>query len=334
MFPRKVFLLVFLAFLCSCKENKKPHGHSFYYWKTTFDYPDTLGQGETVKLGVNHFYVHFFDVDWSENLAMPVPKGEADMHYHHPFFMDMHYTPVVVITNRTFERMSEAWCDSLARKITQKIGRMRSDTNQRELQIDCDWTVGTKDKYFMFLKAFKAQNPGLVISATIRLYPYKYYKKLGVPPVDRGMLMCYNMGSAAEVGTKNSIFDVEELKKYLGGNYPLPLDVGLPIFHWQVWFRNGQFKGIIHTGKIPDDTVAIKEFAPHRYRFTVDTVINDVYYREGDELRREAPDTHELEKAIGIINDKLPDYVRITFFDWNDSSIAKYEKVIEDIYNY
>ncbi|MBK7469002.1 MAG: hypothetical protein IPJ43_20660 [Saprospiraceae bacterium] len=47
------------------------------------------------------------------------------------------------------------------------------------------------------------------ISATLRLYPYKYTDNMGVPPVDKVMLMCYNLLNPLENLKQNSILDLK-----------------------------------------------------------------------------------------------------------------------------
>ncbi|MGG2305049.1 hypothetical protein ACE4Z6_26875, partial [Salmonella enterica] len=93
-------------------------------------------------------------------------------------------------------------------------------------QIDCDWTLGTKEKYFSLLKRIK-ERMALPLSCTIRLHQVKYQAKTGVPPVDRGMLMYYNMGHVEGATETNSIYDPANADKYVSyvKDYPLPLDV-------------------------------------------------------------------------------------------------------------
>jgi hypothetical protein len=69
----------------------------------------------------------------------------------------------------------------------------------------------------------------------------QYRERTGVPPVDRGMLMFYNMGKlSAEPGAR-SIYDADAAERYLArvGEYPLPLDLALPIWSWTVQVRDG-----------------------------------------------------------------------------------------------
>ncbi len=374
MLPKKILLVfVLFAVFVSCRPKNMPQ-HSFYYWKTSFAYNDSFSQSEIKKLGLHHFYIHYCDIDWSENMKMPVPRGSLGYEaYKSKYFTADSFTPVVFITNRTFQRVSDDWCDTLAIKLSNKIHTItgiilgdysrnflqdsipegewvhggnvldsmlkvisnKKEQKINEIQIDCDWNEGTKAKYFRFLKKFKELNKDKLVSVTIRLYPYKYPTKVGVPPVDKGMLMCYNLGNITNEATLNSIFDINELKKYMdGGKYPLPLDIALPLFSWQAWFRGGKYKGIIHGENFTEDTVAFKKITSNFIRFNQDTVINDIYFREGDELRWESPNQADLEKAVGMIVKKNPAYSRIVFFDWNENSIKRNEAVIQNIFRH
>ena len=90
------------------------------------------------------------------------------------------------------------------------------------------------------LEAFKKEYR-YQLSATIRLHQVKYREETGVPPVDYGVLMYYNMGHISAMGA-NSIYDRSTALRYLGKlrEYPLPLDIALPMFAWGVHSADGQ----------------------------------------------------------------------------------------------
>jgi hypothetical protein len=355
--PRYLFLLLLL--LCCCRPNKPHTAHAFYYWKSTYNF-DSSQLKAMEQLQITQFYVHYFDVDWSENLQMPVPVAPLQAESPEGLFSQQ-YTPVVFITNRTFERMSDTACGWLADKVAGKIKYMtdrwesgvedqmawhqagehyeKKDSIEKviaasrahvcnSIQIDCDWTVGTKDKYFYFLKELKKiYKDTMQLSATIRLYPYKYADKMGVPPVNRGMLMCYNLGRVNDPETKNSILDINELKTYLTGEkYPLPLDVAVPVFGWYAWFRGSTFKGIVHDEHALADSSAFTKLDEQRYRLMTDTVMADQYYRTGDVFRAEYPSEETVSDALSLIDKKVPQHGAIVYYYWDLSSIKKYEE--------
>lgn len=368
----RLALVLFLFFFVSCGKQSKRH--SFYYWK--LDNYGRVDSSEVRKIdsaGVEHFYIHMMDVDWSEIRDMPVPVNTTG---NVEGYATKSYTPVIFIGNRVFEQMPDSWCDTLAQKIKFKLAlltaniysdgmydtirkrmeRMHVDwydsTYQRKhdsvskayknevldrglksIQIDCDWTAKTKDKYFHFLKELRKELPGREVSATVRLYPYKYPKKMGVPPVDRVVLMCYNLGGIATPQTVNSVFDLKELEKYLDAkDYPLPVEIALPVFGWYAWFRGGQFKGIIYESPefVASDVLSKRDHNNHLV--VKDTVIQNKYLREGDVLRMEYPDAKEVDRAAALITKKIPDYTGIVFYHWHLPSVKRYENTIQNIF--
>lgn len=374
-------LLVLLFSLFGCTSEGQAT-RSFYFWKAATGEASTTDDSLARALGVNHFYIHFLDIDWSEAAGEPVPRFTASFDYN-TFYAEGEYTPVVFITPRTFDRMTAASDpDSLAARLARKLTRMTADLEERhrsnaayriqypdystisdysatsariearrdslkaalikaraayptEIQIDCDWTAGTRTRYFAFLTALKARLPGKELSVTVRLYPYKYCKKLGVPPVDRGMLMAYNLSPVNSATTTNSILDVTELKKYLGGKkYPLPMDIALPTFRWSAWQRDGALQGLMHN-LAPEnfDTAHVRRMdAPGmQYRVVRDTVVDNNYLRIGDVLRDERVSSQTLEAAASLLRSEVQDIRRTAFFHW-EPSIADYATTIQTIY--
>jgi len=121
---RLLFYISFVVYsysFLSCHNQHSKAEHSFYYWKTTFPYvyDDTQTLARIHSLNIQHFYLRYLDVDWSENLNMPVPVAQLDdiNFYNVSPFVTGKYTPVVFITNRTFQRMTDAWCDTLAVRV-------------------------------------------------------------------------------------------------------------------------------------------------------------------------------------------------------------------------
>ncbi len=253
-FPAVVMLLCVIG--CSHTNGREPE-YSFYYWKTSFA-SDSNSVKYIEKEKINHFYVRYFDVAWMTISTCPHRCRNKSIQNAAPF-VQSHFTPVVFITNRCLGLMQQNWCDSLAQKVSNKIAYITNRLLEAnpgafktpdEIQIDCDWTASTKEKYFSFLKRFKELHPDKIISATIRLFPYKYADKMGVPPVDRGLLMCYNLTNIKDADDENSVFKLNDLKQYLVANkYPLPLDIALPVFGWYAWFSQNKFMGIIYPEK-------------------------------------------------------------------------------------
>lgn len=356
-------LLILSLILFSCGKDVKIV-HSFCYWKTGWydTQEDSLLKNQ---MDIKHFYVRFFDVDWNpyQKEARPVATINASSNP----ALDVDMTPSIFITNEVvlnsdkkqldvlaknidkridqiLEKYSEDKRKDFAYKYSQKVGRgyesklidsiveierKKGNRKVKEVLIDCDWTVKSKDNYFYLLEKLKEAKK-YQVSATIRLWQYKYYEKAGIPPVDKGLLMCYNLSSPNEKKTENSIGTSREIEDYIThDNYKLPLDIALPIFSWAVVFRGNQFKGIISDERNIDfkkDTLNFKKIDDNKYAFKNDRVIGETYFRNGDEVRIEQISDEEMQKIIKRIKKKisLKDNTKITFFSWDPKFIKNY----------
>jgi len=214
------------------------------------------------------------------------------------------------------------------------------NNQNNEILIDCDWCGSTKNPFFTFLKLLQKQLPTHKINCTLRLWQYKYKDLAGIPPVEKCLLMCYSTGNAKDYGQSNSIADIEEIKKYFTTvEYPLMLDLALPIYSWAVVFRSGEFKGILsHASEsnFKTDTANFKFLGQNRYSFKADTVIGNFYIRYGDELRVEQLSVNDLETLASFLkkNFSLKKNSRVTFFAWDSIYLNHYgyEK-LSKIYN-
>lgn len=198
----------------------------------------------------------------------------------------------------------------------------------QELLFDCDWTESSKDNYFYLLEKLKSKFPNYKIASTIRLWQYKYYEKAGVPPVDKGLLMCYNMTNPTEYKTKNSIGTSDELADYITHDkYPLELDIALPLFSWSVLFRGGEFKGVISEYQdFEKSPIIFKKTDENKYTLQDDIQIGKFYARNGDEIKIEKISDDEIEDMIEIITEKvkISNTTKVTFFSFDKKYINDY----------
>jgi hypothetical protein len=345
---KKILVLVlFSAFLFSCKNDNKVENveRAFYYWKG-----NSLGQenlGQIKKLNLNKLYVKLFEVDYSE------ARGNFPFEKNRPRYYDfkeldsLEVVPTIYIKNGIFQYNDEKSLDKLADNIVFLINkysikvdysdRKEQVFNYNEIQIDCDWTKSTKDKYFYLLKKIKELSKK-ELSCTLRLYPYKYSDIMGVPPVDKATLMCYNLIKPLSQKDKNSILDIEELKKYLNKkkSYPVHLDIALPTFYWTQLYQNNRFAQLVNLS-----TNEVKSFAkntkPLWYQVEKDTSINyETYLKMGDQLKCEDVSTNTINEAIAIIkkNVKLDKNTTISLFDLDSSTFTQYtNEEISGFYN-
>jgi hypothetical protein len=307
------FLIIFLFFLSGC--SKEPPRHvvpAFYHWQTELRL--TAKERRYLDdLGVQTLFVKFFDVDWDEASGQPLPL--ATLQIDTANLGGLQIVPTVFITNRTLLNLSEQDVPTLAENIFAKTVDLAAGLpafSPKSFQFDCDWTGKTKDKFFLLIAHFKKIAAATItdLSATIRLHQLKYFDQTGVPPVDRGMLMFYNMGDLENQETANSILDLESARQYLPQSpitvhqspYPLPLDLALPLFSWGVLFRDGEMIKLINDLSEADlsDTARFVKIAPGRFRVKKSTYLKGYYLYEGDLLRPESMNAGQLEEAAAL----------------------------------
>jgi len=253
---------------------------------------------------ISTLYVKFFDVDWhySSKRALPLAQIQfADQPDH-----SLRLIPVVFITNRCLVEVDSLAIAPLAGNISlllEKIAATNHLENLTEVQVDCDWTDKTRDKYFHLLRELR-QRPFFahkLLSATIRLFQAKYKQIAGVPPVDKGLLMAYNMGNLKNPAIANSILDPNEMNKYISDidNYPLPLDLALPLFSWLVWFNSdNSYKGLVHDYDLPSlEGLPVEKKGDTRFLFTRDIDTLGFSFQKGDVLRKEESEANDVIKA-------------------------------------
>ncbi len=332
--------LLICCLFFSCSENKQPRKitPSFYYWKSVLNITRFEKQ-KLDSLKVKTIYLKFFDVDWDEAMRRPLPvaKLQAAKDQLQEGFAII---PTVFITNECIQKIDPSQIKQLAENIYSLILEIKQANgfdSIPEIQIDCDWTETTKDKYFQLLNNLKPQTTNHKLSATIRLHQIKFLSKTGVPPVDRGLLMCYNMGNLKNPATNNSILETDELKKYTGNlsRYPLPLDVAFPLFNWKVLYRNNVYRGLIQN--LPDVafTSSFCTQTGNRLQILKDTLLQGYYLQKGDLLRDEQSNMKEVLAAAKEISSHLKNTaLRVSLYHLDSVILTKYTThEMESIYN-
>lgn len=321
------FCLIFLT-LFSCSNKIENVERAFYYWKSNEWRISQKEDSIIKKVGIQKIYVKFFEVDNSEVLGN-IPVSKSNLRLEESDKYDI--IPTVFIKNDVFLKSNKKSIDSLALNVNFLINKRLKENYEKnmisELQIDCDWTLKSKENYFYFLMKIKEISKKK-ISCTLRLYPYKYSSKMGIPPVDRATLMCYNLLNPLENHTKNSILDLKELESYLSieHKYPIPLDVALPIYSWMQVYQNNQFSEVIYKDLNEIKTV-LKPIKPHWFEVTKDTVFNyDNYLRIGDKIKYEEITKIKILEAIKIIkkNIAFQDTTTITLFHLDEEQLNKF----------
>lgn len=361
-----VILLFFMLNGVGC-ESEHHVIRSFCYWKTNLYFQkeeDSLLKNMDVK----HLYVRFFDVDWNPYAkeALPVATindimlNEINPEITPSIFIT---NEVVLKANKKQldslgirigkrvqeigQKMNEYIAQKKAYKIAypdnyykqkdykqinydsvKSIELAKLKVDFKEILIDCDWTEKSKENYFYLLKQIKKNSASSKIAATIRLWQYKYAEKAGTPPVDKGLLMCYNLTKPDDFKTKNSIGTSDELAEYIThSDYKLKLDIALPLYSWAVVFRGNQFKGILSDyDNLMTDTLKLRKSDTDKYVLQDDILVGQTYLRNGDEIRIEKISDKELDKMISIVKSKIKidDETKVTFFSFDKKYINDY----------
>ena len=149
---------------------------------------------------------------------------------------------------------------------------------------------------------------------------------MGVPQVDRVCLMCYNLLSPYDEQERNSILDMDELKKYLNGAaaYPLPLDVALPLFSWVHIYQHNRLVNMLPLDENIREHLTKKEGL--WYDVTSDLELDNIYLRPGDRVKIEDVTMHQLTDAINEIKSEvsLSEGARIQLFHLDETVLKQY----------
>lgn len=325
-----VALLVGLLASCGGRREATapPARRAFYFWRTTFALTPAEQQA-IAALHVERIYLRVFDLGWADERVAtlgPVtgtkpPEG-------------VEIVPVVYIKAEVFKHLGAAQLPALARETWSHVQDRAAAIGfaVHELQLDCDWTDSTREGFFGFVRALKIA-AGVPMSSTIRLHQVKYRERTGVPPVERGTLMFYNMGKFSADPDARMIFDAASAAKYLArvDDYPLPLDLALPIWSWAVHTRDEVVVGLMQSTD-PAELPALdflRADGPDRFVATRDAFLHGEMLREGDVLKIEVTGPAETQGAAAMIAPHLaptpPGTPRtLTLFDLSERNLTRH----------
>lgn len=312
--------ITILIIFTSCN-NKKIHPYTFYYWKTNLSLKETekkaLAQASTPLL-----YTRFFDIDKIQNKFEPIGVITKD----ESFSTKKKIVPTVFITNRTFISINEDEISFLAQQTYKLIQKKISDfklVTHNEIQIDCDWTAGTREDYFKFLNELKKIS-GKDITCTLRLHQVKDKKLAGIPPVSKVYLMCYSTSSPLENSTKNSILDFTTLKNYLAQleDYPIKtIEVALPIYSWGIVTNHlGKHKLINGLAKKDLQNPNFKPTSENEVEILKDGFYFGNFLNKGFKIKIEEISNEQLSEVVQFLDKKIKSY-NIVYYQLDDQFV-------------
>lgn len=290
---KKILLLLFIifsivSFIFIQSKKTTPLTISFYSWENSFD-------SENIK---EKLYIKVLDIAYSTKLEIIKTQLKSK---------PKDFVPVVYITNETMKNLDYSLVSNAILKTLKNL-----DFN--EVQIDCDWSDSSQSNYFKLLKDLK-EKLNKTISATIRLHQIKYYSKTGIPPVDYGVLMYYNMSNIGDFNTKNSILDNDIAKRYHYNfdTYKLKLKLALPLYSQAIQFRDNKSLSIFEGIEKKDFDSNFEEVSVNIYK-----ALNSFYFK-GRYIYKE---------DIFRFEDSQEKDIKIALNDFLDLSKNRFDEVI------
>jgi len=261
------------------------------------------------QTNTNRIYIKIFDVVFNEWQQRPLPFAQVEFDSASLKWLKssgIEIVPVLNINNDLLEKVNPDRINALADRVMMLL-KTRLDQfdimNEKIVHIDCDWSVASKEKYFDLLRYLEMLPffSGKQITVAVRPRQVENIGQYGVPPVKRAV---YTLDA------QNEEFQPDLIK-----DYPLGLEVLLPLFNDPVVFRNGAVMGAI--SGLPDsvwmnDKVcrvvgehAEATEAPEHYEVLKDTVVRLNYLKAGDQIKYVNWDTAMISRIAGFIQGNL-----------------------------
>lgn len=303
-----ILLLVFSIFKIYNSEEK--YQFSYYFWESSYN-----NNIENSKA-----YIKFLDISYSNRLEIIKTSLPKEL-------KNNNIIPVVYITNKTMQNISYL---ELSKKILALLDSYK--LNFDEIQIDCDWSLSTRENLFLLLKELK-KTSNKTLSTTIRLHQIKYFDKTGVPPVDYGVLMYYNMSDIKNFNTKNYILDNNVAKNYHYNfdKYPLKLKLALPLYSQAVQFRDNKIINLIENVTKDDFNQNFQKLEDNKYLVLKSNYFKGQYIYKGDILRFEFVEDKELKKAFDDFKKLSKNHFKeIIFYTYKYKNWYNLQKIINN----
>lgn len=315
--------VLFATYACDKTTSSVLQDTNFYYWKRSLEINE-VEKNYLDELKTETLYVRYFDVISNyDNKIVP----NAKILIPDSLKINQSITPVIFIDNNVFYNQ-DVDVDRLVDQMTyliKQINKYMGAKINKEIQIDCDWTPTTKDAYFKFLVALKNTTQEKV-SCTLRLHQIKDYQTTGIPPVDKGFLMCYATTSPKEDTTENSILDINLLKNYTANieQYPLEFDVILPLFSWGVVKNHKNQIKLINALNINDIQEYVEKTGENVYKVKEDFFYKGLYINKDFTIRVEKVSPKLLDEAKSYLGSKLAKPFTLVYYHLDEDLLSAY----------
>ncbi len=316
----RLFVLLILLLSGSCEPTKEGMSASFYHWKAKAKFTEkiqaTLEEAKTSKI-----YLHYFDVT-------SVEDQPSHWFIHNPTYVlkeveddykDYRIVPVVFITNESLKKGTPKILATNIKRLIDEISSHHFNQLHGEIQLDCDWTESTKELYFELIKRLQKH---FSVSCTIRLHQIKFQKRTGIPPVEEGSLMLYNVGALTDQES-NSILESDIVKLYINdeSSYPLELSLALPLFSQTVLRSNQQQIRLVNgvdRAALDNHPSYFKSIGTNLYEVQKDTLCYGHYLSDGYQIELEQLSEEEVISSYQIIQNSQLNISEIIFYHLDD----------------
>jgi len=323
---KKIFFsFLILVMIGACRKENSSKNISFYHWKSKAIYSKSFENAINTSR-TNKIYLHYFDVN-----TVPNPNSNDDEIF--PTYVlksvskeyqNFKIIPVVYIINKVFKTkdLDIKELSDRIQKLINQITEKYFDEKIKQIQIDCDWTESTRGSYFELLK--QLQNY-FEIDVTIRLHQIKYKKRTGIPPVKEGTLMLYNIGDLKNK-QQNSTLESSIVKQYISSktDYPLPLNIALPLFSQTVITNNdNKIKIIKNTERnILESDHHFKKIDDLNFIVVKDTLYKGFFLLKGYNLKLEEMDETVIITSYKLIKESQLNINDIIFYHLDKKSLS------------
>ncbi len=331
---KQLLLSVFVIVLFSSCNRPDDNSYSFYHWKSK---AKNVFSDEGLKASeVHKIYMHYFDVAqvntidrWDDGIYPVYPLTQVDSVY-----KDCEIVPVVFIVNKVLLNADVKKLAAKIQSLVDEISVHHFGQKNNELQIDCDWSASTRYNFFELLLLLKKHYK---VSCTIRLHQVKYKSETGLPPVDNGVLMLYNVGDLSDFSS-NSILSYSIVSQYINQNtdYPIPLDIALPLFSQTVLKnKNGEIKLIkgTNTTLFKNDKIHFEAINSDVYKVVKDTLYKGFYLSVDDQIKLEESKPKEVINSFHQIKKSNINRGEVIFYHLDSSFVNRpsFKEIIKQL---
>jgi hypothetical protein len=315
----------FIGFLiiCNACSRKKETEYSFYYWKSKATDSDVI-KVALQKAKTKTIYMHFFDVDTdnTDNTAAKDLFPKYTLEEVSPDFKQYDIVPVVYIVNNSLKNADIQELSTHIHSLIDEISEYQFHKKFKTIQLDCDWTTTTRANYFELIRLLKKF---YAVNATIRLHQIKYKAETGIPPVDQGTLMLYNMGNLDSI-KQNSILESSIVGDYINSSttYPIDLDVALPLFSQTVLIsKENQIRIVagVEKASIEKDSLHFRKIDNQVFEVVQDILYKGFYLSPGYKFKFEEVSEDEIIRSYSMIKRSKIHLNNVLFYHLDDDAL-------------